>query len=393
MRVLVSTVPQAGHFHPLFPLAIALRDRGHDVTFATAPSFVRRAENAGFAAVPVGDEFDAWFGELARRSQGSPGEGVPPEEVEAWFTPRLFAQIGTERTLDDLLAAIGRCGADLVVHDAYQFAAPLAAALAGIPNVAHGLGPLPYLDIFSLAGDAVAPLWAARGLAAPELAGVFTHACLTVSPPSLDIAIPRDLAARVHALQPVGYDAASSAARPHWLDRLPDRPVVYATLGTMFNTNRAVFRAILDGLADEDVTVVMTVGEQSDPHWLDPVPANAHVERYLPQSLLLDRCTTVVSHGGSGTILPALARGIPQVLLPQGADNFTNAARCERAGAGIAVPPGAVSADSVHAALHRALDDASVAAAARRIADEIAAMPTPSDAAEGLERLVSAATR
>ena len=37
MRVLFTTQPGAGHFHPLVPLAQALRDVGHDVAFAGAP--------------------------------------------------------------------------------------------------------------------------------------------------------------------------------------------------------------------------------------------------------------------------------------------------------------------------------------------------------------------
>jgi len=387
MKVLVATVPQAGHFHPLFPLADALRHRGHDVTFATAPSFARRAETAGFAAVAVGDEFHAWFAELARRTSGPPGEGLAPEEIESWFTPRLFGEIGIEQTLDGLLAAIADLRPDLVLHDPYQFAAPLAAAMGGISNVAHGLGPLPPLEVFALTAEAVAPQWAERGLAVPQLAGMSAHALLTISPPSLDLDLPDAFAEQVHLLRPVGYDAPGAAAPPTWLTELADRPTIYATLGTMFNTNRDMFRAILDGLADEDVTVIMTIGDNNDPSWLDPIPANAHVERYVPQSKLLDHCAAVVSHGGSGTILPALGRGIPQVLLPQGADNFTNAARCHRAGAGLTVLPEDVTATDVRAALRRALHEPSIAAAARHIASEIAAMPPPSEAATFLEQL------
>jgi calicheamicin 3'-O-methyl-rhamnosyltransferase len=387
MRVLVAAVPQAGHLHPLFPLGTALRDRGHEVTFASAPSFARRAEKAGFPAVHVGGELDAWFAELARRTQGPPGDGLSPEEIETWFIPRLFGRIGIEQTLDDLVAALVEQHTDLVLHDCYQFAAPLAAALAGIPNVAHGLGPMPPFEVFAVTGAAVAPLWADRGQPVPDLAGVFSHAFLTISPPSLDVGLPAALGDRVRRLRPVGYDATGTTAPPEWLSRLPDRPTVYATLGTMFNTNREVFRAILDGLADEDVNVVMTVGAKNEPGWLGETPANARVESYIPQTLLLDRCGAVVSHGGSGTILPALTRGIPQVLVPQGADNFTNAARCAAAVAGVVLAPADVSAGAIRAAVRRALDEPVLRSAARAVAEEIEAMPGPNQVAADLERL------
>lgn len=159
----------------------------------------------------------------------------------------------------------------------------------------------------------------------------------------------------------------------------------------MFNTNHDVFRAILDGLRDDELTVVLTVGENNDPQALEPIPANARVERFVPQSLLLHRCTAVVSHGGSGTILPALARGIPQVILPQGADNFTNAARCERVGVGvgIAIAPDAASPATIRAALRRSRDEPAITQAARRVATKIAAMPGPEPVARQLEALVT----
>jgi UDP:flavonoid glycosyltransferase YjiC (YdhE family) len=391
MKVLFSAVPEAGHLNPLLPFARALADRGHAVAFASAPAFARRAAAAGFAAHPVGDELDAWFAELARRVGGPPGEGLAPEAIEGWFVPRLFAQVGAERTIAPLAAVVTAWRPDLVVHDPYQFAAPLAATLAGVPHVTHGLGPLPPLDVFEQAGEAVAPLWREQGAQPPPYAGVFAHAYLSVSPSSLEGALPVALSGRVWPLQPVGYDARGpSTDAPGWLAGLPNRPTVYATLGTHLNTDRAVFRAILDGLADQDVNVIVTVGENNDPAWVGPAPRNARVERYIPQSVLLDRCAVVVSHGGSGTILPALARGIPLLLIPQGADNFTNAARCEQAGVGITVRPGEVSAGAIRAGLRRLLDGTTFRDSSRRVAAEIAAMPAPSQVVGQLERLVPA---
>ncbi|HLH25251.1 MAG TPA: glycosyltransferase [Chloroflexota bacterium] len=392
MRVLFSAIPEAGHLNPLLPLAHALAERGHAVAFASAPAFARRAQDAGFAAYPVGDGLDAWFAELARRVGGPPGEGLAPEEIESWFLPRLFAQVGAERTLAPLFAVVAAWRPDLLVHDPCQFAAPLAATLAGVPHVTHGLGPLTPVDVFERAGEAAAPLWRAHRLQPPPYAGIFVHAYLAVSPRSLEGPLPAALAGRVWPLRPVGYDGSGPRPEaPTWLDALPDRPTVYATLGTFLNTDLAVFRAILDGLGDQDLNLIVTVGENNDPADLGPAPPNARVERYIPQSVLLDRCAAVVCHGGSGTILPALARGIPLLLLPQGADNFTNAARCEQAGVGLTLRPGGVSADAIRAGLRRLLADASYRDHARRVADEIAAMPLPRQVVDRLEQLAPGA--
>lgn len=389
MRVLFSAVPEAGHLNPLFPLARALVKRGHSVAFASSPRFGARAEASGFEAYPTGDEFDAWYGELMRRVGGPPGEGLAPEEIERWFVPRLFAQVGAENTIADLIALLETWRPDLAVHDTYQFAAPLAATLGGVPYVSHGLGPLPPLDIFAAAGDAVAPLWQQYGSTPPPFGGVFVHACLSISPPALESPLPAEIVDHVWPLRPVGYDAGGRLREvPDWLDSLANRPVVYGTLGTFLNTDMGVFRAILDGLAGEDLEVILTVGENNDPAALEPVPPNAHVERYIPQSHLLDRCAALVCHGGSGTILPALGRGIPLVLIPQGADNFTNAGRCADAGVGLVLRPGEVSPDAVRTAVRRVLDDEDFKVHARDVGAEIAAMPEPDDVSARLEYYV-----
>jgi hypothetical protein len=54
MRVLVTTQPGLGHFHPLVPIAQALQAAGHDVRIACAPRFHSHVEAAGFTPVAAG---------------------------------------------------------------------------------------------------------------------------------------------------------------------------------------------------------------------------------------------------------------------------------------------------------------------------------------------------
>jgi UDP:flavonoid glycosyltransferase YjiC (YdhE family) len=108
----------------------------------------------------------------------------------------------------------------------------------------------------------------------------------------------------------------------------------------------------------------------------------------VPQHVVLPHCTGVVSHGGSGTALGALAVGLPQLCLPQGADQFLNAAAIASSGAGLSVSPSEVTAEAVRHCLERLLRDASFASAAQRIADDIAAMPSPADTALAIADLM-----
>jgi calicheamicin 3'-O-methyl-rhamnosyltransferase len=103
------------------------------------------------------------------------------------------------------------------------------------------------------------------------------------------------------------------------------------------------------------------------------------VEQFVPQGLVFPHCRAVVAHAGAGTMLGALAAGLPQVLLPAGAEQFLNAAACAAAGAAEVAQ---YSPESVRTAFERL--GPSHEAAADRLAAEIAAMPTADEALEAL---------
>jgi MGT family glycosyltransferase len=166
------------------------------------------------------------------------------------------------------------------------------------------------------------------------------------------------------------------------------RPLVYLTFGTLFNDGDA-FPAALAGIRDAGVGLVVTVGPEGDPAAFGPQPSRVVIERYIPQTQLLPACDVVASHAGSGTMLAALALGIPQLCLPQAADQFLNAAAVARAGAGIAIPPEDVAPARVGAAVDRLLTDDSFRVHARRLADEIDAMPSPEAVVTVLETLAA----
>ena len=108
---------------------------------------------------------------------------------------------------------------------------------------------------------------------------------------------------------------------------------------------------------------------------LPPQPAHVLVAPYLPHTLLLPYCDLVVSQGGAGILLGTIDHGLPQLVLPQAADQFANAKAVVRAGAGLALGPDAASADHVREAAQHLLADPGYAARAAANRAEIAAMP------------------
>lgn len=390
VRVLFVCCPELGHLHPLLPLARAAADAGHQVRFASGASVNERVRRAGFEAVDVGPSgIDEMFAALVEENGPNPGEGLAPEEIIPWFYPRLFARATASRMLSALVDVAHEWRPDILIHETTALAGPIAAASIAIPSAQHSIGLLLPADVYRLVEEPLAPLWRAHGLTPEPMGGSFRNVCLSIAPPDLETPVAPEFAHTVWPLRPVGFSGTSDEGLPPWVHDLPSRPTVYVTLGTLLNSDRDVFRAALDGLAGEPVNVVVTVGRNNEKRWLDPVPDNARVEQYIPQSALLPHCAVIVSHGGSGTILPALGAGLPQVLVPQGADNFLNAERCVDSGAGIAIMPPEVSPEAVRDAVRSVLDDVSYRDAASRLAEQIAAMPGPDDVIASLTALTS----
>src|SRR6266508_924343 len=170
-------------------------------------------------------------------------------------------------------------------------------------------------------------------------------------------------------------------------------PTVYFTLGTVFNLECGdLFERVLGGLSELPVDVLASLGPQRDPEELGPLPDNIRVERFVPQSEILARASAVVSHGGSGTVMGALAHGLPQVVIPMGADQPPNAARSEALGVARVLDPVTATPGAVREAVAAVLSDPAYRSAADVIKEEIAALPGPAQAVKLLERLAPGRT-
>jgi UDP:flavonoid glycosyltransferase YjiC (YdhE family) len=384
MRVLFTAVGSIGHVHPMVPLARALVARGHDLRWAVGPESCERVEQAGFEAAPAGLTQAERIGEFWRRYPEV--RQVPAEEQPNVMFSKLFGEISVPAALPELLALARSWRPELVVHDAAELAAPIAAAATGVPHVAHAFGALLPEVRVQRAAEAVAPLWRAEGLEPRPYAGSYDHLYLDIYPPSMQPPGGDRVGAR-QLLRPVPFagEVEERLARDV-LDRA-QTPLVYLTFGTVFNDNDA-FRAALAGIGSLDVGLIVTVGPYADPAAFGRQPDNVIVERYIPQTLVLPECDLVASHAGSGTALAALGLGTPQLCLPNAADQFLNAAAVARSGAGIAIAPDDVDPAGVADAIRRLLDDSRFRSAARGVADEIAAMPSPDEVAGVLETLV-----
>ena len=380
MRVLFTSTSGWGHIHPMVPLARAFLDRGDDVLWATGDEVCGRLEREGIATAVAGlDDGVAMSMFYERYPQVSE---VPPPERSDFMFPRLFGAVRAEAML--CRPGTGRSG--LRTRSARvrcaEFAGPIAAAMVSAPKhhtLVRGHAPSTAGRGNRSRGGAALGCARTRGRL---YGGVYDNLYLDIYPPSMQPA-DRPHIPVVQPLRPGAFATGEEERLPSWVGEPSSEPLVYVTLGTVFSNND-VLSTVVGALRELPVRVVVTVGPRGEPDAIGSQPDNVHVARYIPQTQLLEHCSLVVSHAGSGTFLAALGAELPQLCLPQAADQFFNAAACVRAGAGIALMPDALSAEAVTDAVGRLLTDAAYRDAASRLSREIAAMPSPDEVADKL---------
>lgn len=349
--------------------------------FATTGGFLDKLRRWGFATDDVGISIEDARSELlasmtlAEMPKGA--HGRPDVEVGGW----MFLEHLAPRTAADLAPLLTYLEPDLVVYEQYDVGAAVAAHRAGIPAVCHALSPrFPDDVVRSLAGDRLGRLWAGYG-GTPTAFDVFTgDVYLDNFPTVLQQPSFLDHPARV-AMRPVPF-AEPDASVPEWITS-SRRPLVYLTLGTVVATDE-VLRQVVAGLAPLDVDVLLALGSAGGTE-LGSLPANVRVEPFVDQPAVLRRADLAVHHGGSGTILGSLTHGTPQVILPQGADQFWNADLVARAGLAEVLEPAHVTPEAVTRAAATALSERRPTVETVRA--EIAVMPSPAQVVEILEDL------
>jgi UDP:flavonoid glycosyltransferase YjiC (YdhE family) len=382
VRVLIAATPGTGHLHPVVPLALALRRRGHDVTWATARSGHAVVERYGFEPVAAGLD----LAERGRCFQEHfpDGPAGPPRQRRPAAFAGIFATVAAPRMAADLEPIVDRVRPQVVVHEVAELASAPIARQAGVPSVSLAFSGLLPPSVVAAAAPAIAPVWEARGLAVPDDLGLFDDLYLHPFP---GVFGQRPEVVNVHPLRPEHADGGDGFPSPAWLLALGnDRPAVWVTFGTEMAT-AAPWSSILEAAGAMEADVVCTVGNL-DPSVLGATPGNVRVERYIPQRFLLDRVAAVVSHGGANTALAVAARGLPQVVVPLGADQWENADAVAGAGAGLTLEAGGRDVAAIGAALRHVLADQSYRVNAHIAAAQIAAMPDAVDVASRVEALV-----
>jgi UDP:flavonoid glycosyltransferase YjiC (YdhE family) len=375
MRILFATTRGAGHVGPLTPFAHASVAAGHEVLVAAAPSTEPHVRRAGLPFAPLGEPDEQRMAEIWTRVKAATNH-----EAGRIVFEEVFAGEFARSALPEMLKLAHRWRPDLIVRETCEFASPLVAEAVGVPDVHVAC----YLAVLGNADwDLYEPLGRLRrefGLS-PLHRDRSIEPYLTLAPRSLEhpafVEIPGTRRFRAPSPRP--------RPLPDWWNGSP-RPLVYVSFGSAAAGNGFfpdVYRDAAHALADLPVRVLLTVGTEVDPADLGPVPANVHVEQWVPQSAVMAHASAMVGHGGSGSTLAAMSAGMPLAVVPLFADQPDNAERIAELGAGLQLDGVGGLADAVT----ELLTEPSYRRHAREVAEEIAALAPIEDAVALFEEL------
>jgi UDP:flavonoid glycosyltransferase YjiC (YdhE family) len=371
VKVLIVTLPLAGHVNPAAALAARLTARGHQVAWAGSELMLRPMLGPDAVILRTGSRLF--------REQG--GAGIA--SIRSLWT--RFIVPYAKFLLPGVAKAVLACQPDVLVVDQHAVAGAIVAHRHGLPWATLVCSAMeltsPYLALPRLTGwtrDLLVGLWTGAGLAAADFADP------RYSPHLVLAQTVRELTGDVDRVELVGPLIGERAAPPFpfdWLD--PDRRHLLVSMGTLADDLTADFHyRALAGLPDGVQAVVVAPPDQ-----LPDVPDQVLVAQRVPMLDLLPHMDVVLGHGGVNTTSEALAHGVPLVLAPIRHDQPEMARQVVAAGAGVRVRFRRSTPEELGTAINEVLDGPSYRVAARRIGAAFRAAGGAERAAELVERL------
>ncbi|MBI5517718.1 MAG: glycosyltransferase family 1 protein [Deltaproteobacteria bacterium] len=401
-QALFAAHPTVGHTQALRAIGKALLSRGWGVRFALGhtplvPRFLPTPEPLrAAAALPAAlarDGFEVLRLPGSLRALYHAARSVATRGYDELDHAVALFTVDTQEAARALLTAARTRPVDVFVADFALFGAGIAAEVLGVPHAAVFHSGLPFpVEGAPPFGSGLAPtsdraLWAAsaRRLAAtearagarlgaarralglaPGVPGGFSRPYATglnILTTFEALELPRARLAEVAAgpllwAGPCLGDRSGDAPAFPWKRLEPSARWVYVSLGTVFNNQPAVFRAVLGAVHRAGARAVVAAGASEEA--VRRVADGDLVVRFAPQLELLPRVVAMVGHGGNNSTNEALRAGCPLLVVPFGAEQVANGQRVQGLGVGEMVPPDALVPPGLDAALARVLDPATL---------------------------------
>lgn len=359
-RFLLAAFGDPGHAFPAIALGRALVARGHQVCLQTWRRWAEHVEREGmsFSAAP---EYEVW-----------PKGGLTPYAAAvraARDTMPLIEEFEPDAIVADILTVAGSLAAQMAERPwATLIPHVLPTSEAGLPPYSVG-ARLPRTRAGAAAWGLAEPILsrgqeqgrrelngARERVGLPPLehthGGISRELAIVATYPQLEY--PRhERQPWVRVTGPLLWEQAyeESAEPPPG-----DEPLILVAPSTSQDPDHRMLRAALEGLASEPVRVLATTNRRVPDRPL-PAPTNARIVDWLSYARSMPGCAAVICHAGHGTVVRALASGVPVIGCPAAGDMAENAARLAWSHTGISLPRRLVTPRGVRLAVRKLLAD------------------------------------
>jgi MGT family glycosyltransferase len=400
-----------GNTPPVFALVRRLLARGHRVHVLSDGCHREEVE-------ALGASFGAWTGVPPRPDKSAQYD--PLRDYEAKSPIDLLGRLRDKMFVGpaaayarDVLDTVKRTEPDAIVTSEMQLGAMAAAESVHLPCVVLSpniyLLPRPGVPPFGPGFQPLGgPIGAVRdGMVRTMMIRTFGKGTAQYNAFRRDLGLtplshPFDQFARVArhlVMTSPAFDFRADAVPPHvvytgpvledpdwaepWRSPWPatdTRPLVLVGFSTTFQNQVDVLGRIIAALGRMPVRAIVTIGPGLGAQSF-PAPPNVCVCASASHSEILRHASLTITHAGHGTVMRALAAGVPLVCMPMGRDQNDNAARVVAHGAGVRLKPGA-KVPAIQAAVRTLLNSptyrANAQALGRQVTDDARRSPAVS---------------
>jgi len=341
MHIAMITVGATGHVYSAYPIIESLVRMGARVTCFTAEKYRRMIESTGAAFVSVETELT------------NQGEGAKDIEQDMMAELPLRFLSDADFAIRQILPVLKTDKPDAVLSDAMAIAGRLAAKHFGVPLV---LLHTSYAcnEYFSITSSwpvfpDTHPARAAAKLLADKFEKEFGVPHIGVKE-IFEGTGDLDIVTQTRMFHPAGdtfvehfiFSGAQIAQRPgdgEWIPPIQnDEPIVFASLGTLFNNWPAFFSMLSEAVDGLPIRLIAAIGNQIRPEDLGKLADNMTVAPFWPQLDVLKQASLFITHAGTGSVMEAIYFGVPMLAVPQMDEQIFTASLVEKHGLGKMIP-------------------------------------------------------
>jgi MGT family glycosyltransferase len=361
MHLAVISVGTIGHVLPTLPFVAELKRRGVRMTYFTTEDLRDKVIFTGADFVP--------FDSLLTKPEAQKNI---LKDIIAEISYRFLSE--ADHVIKQILPVLEKDPPDAVLYDTLAVQGHLASKALGVPAI-QLFTTYASNDEFSISRtwDPVPDEHPAR-VAANKLARDFTA---KYGVPHLDTfgifenAEDLNIVFLQRSFHPAGdafdnryvFTGAQIAPRDNtgtWKAPSGNRPLIFSSLGTLFNNWPEFYVMLFEAVKDLPVNVVAAIGTQIKPQSLGVIPDNVTVAPFLPQLDVLEKADLFLTHAGTGSVMESIWFGVPMIGVPQMPEQIMTAKRFEEFGLGKAFPDkNKVTSNSLRTAIEEMIQNES----------------------------------